>query len=61
MLSQDGNETLAVEVLTAFRKHKIRSLRKTFITVPLTYVAERDLDIIGAGPDTRTLIFEMVS
>ncbi|KAK9380478.1 uncharacterized protein V2V93DRAFT_370786 [Kockiozyma suomiensis] len=59
-IEKDGNETLAVEVLTAFRKHKIRSLRKTFITVPLTYVAERDLDIIGAGPDTRTLIFEMI-
>ncbi|KAK7205859.1 hypothetical protein BZA70DRAFT_289044 [Myxozyma melibiosi] len=56
----DGNEALAMEAASAVRKHKIRKLRKTFITVPLSYVVELDHDITGAGPDTRSLILEMI-
>ncbi|KAK9480250.1 hypothetical protein V1514DRAFT_325877 [Lipomyces japonicus] len=60
-LTTDGNFGLGLQVLEAFRKHRIIKLQKIFASVRLDYIEERDVDILNDGPSTRNLILGMIA
>ncbi|KAK9240606.1 hypothetical protein V1525DRAFT_353046 [Lipomyces kononenkoae] len=60
IFSADGNYGLGLLALTAFRKQRIQSLRKTFITVPMEYIESKDVDILENGPTTKAFVLAMI-
>ncbi|KAK9449728.1 uncharacterized protein V1518DRAFT_414492 [Limtongia smithiae] len=61
LFSADGNYGLSVQVLIAFRKQRIARLRKTYTTVPLSFVAAQDVDITESGVGTQAFVLDMIA